>query len=263
MSNLNLENNQQLGKAFQDFINTKQQAYLLRSDDRDIIYNYFMGNLKNNPNLESEENFTLNLQVFDIGKARLLIEYLKNNFSNLHLVIISFYSINEASQNALLKALEDIPENIKIILIVNIQTKLLNTVLSRLYFLDNLYLLGEDYQDINLKDLTKEFLKTKQIERMNLKGIKEILEKKDEYAEENGNKERADREILENFLKELQTLIFQDLENNIKRDSLDGIKKQSEYLEDINQSLRYIKLNSSSGKTIFEFLSLKLPIIKI
>lgn len=256
---LKIKIEEQLANIYNIFLNTKPQVYLLRTNNREKVYNYFLEKTKANF-ADSQENFTLNLQVFDINKARELIKFLETDYLSLHLVIISLYSINEATQNALLKSLEDIPRNIKIILIVDTDTRLLTTILSRVYRLDNLILNNLELSLDNLKELAKQFLKTNKLSRMNLKEIKELLEKKDEYAKEIDVKDRADREILEKFFTEIQKLLLTKIEEDFNQNK-EETKIFFEYLDHIMEAIKYIKLSSSSGKTILEYLSLKLPVI--
>jgi hypothetical protein len=87
---------------------------------------------------------------------------------------------------------------------------------------------------------------------MKLKEMVELLAKKDEYALENEDKERSDREIVEEFLIFLHKNIFAFYKKNKDRNLLENLKE-------IEENIKYIKNNSSSGKIILEYLSLKLP----
>lgn len=259
MQNLNQELEQELSKTFQEFLNSKHQAFILRSSYREIVFAYFKENLESE--FKHKENFFLNLQVLDIHKVREIINYLKNNFSGEHFVVLSFYSINENAQNAFLKSLEEIIGQVKIILIVNGEINLLDTVLSRLYNLtfdnnlNNIFKKEEAF-----KNLAVDFLKNKKLKRLNTLEIKELLNKKDSYAEAQENKERMDREYFEKFLLEIHNILFTKLERLVQENKdLEEIQKYNEYLEDILESIKYIKLSSSSAKNILEYLALKLP----
>ena len=87
---------------------------------------------------------------------------------------------------------------------------------------------------------------------MKIKEIGELLSKKDEYALENEDKERSDREVVEKFLIALHKNIFNFYKKNQNKNLILNLKE-------IEENLKYIKNNSSSGKTILEYLSLRLP----
>lgn len=251
-------------KAFGEFNASHHHAFLLKTKNREKVFDFFESKIKEEN--DSGENLFLNLKVFDIEKARNILEYGKANFSSQHFIVISFYSINREAQNALLKFLEEAGENIKIILIIHEGASILPTIYSRLYklsiFSDMESESLESEDGISLKEIVKIFLKTKNIERMNLKEIKDILSRKDEYALENEDKERNDREILEKFLIKLHDEIFEkyiDIVN--KNKDINESKKYLEYIEDILDAVHYVKNNSSSGKVLLEYLSLKLPVL--
>lgn len=300
---------EKLEKIFEEFKNSNHHAFLLETKNRDLVFNFFLEKLDR---LDSfKENLFLNLKVFDIKKAREIIEYSKTNFSENHFILISFYSINREAQNALLKFLEEAETNLKIILIPHKGVNLLSTIISRLYRLEiiNEKVEDESAEEEFLRNTAEKFLSTKRINRMNLKEIKDILSRKDEYALENEDKERSDREILERFLLNIHDILFLRYENWIQEDEnikekhneneneKDIEKKENEAIETINEkgdsyhssnifeneeknkfnmfdyqnkefisdieivveSIKYAKNNSSSGKTILEYLALKLP----
>ncbi len=109
---------------------------------------------------------------------------------------------------------------------------------------------------------------------MKIKEISQILEKKNEYALEFEDKERADRESLEKFLICIHDFLAKDYENFILESVLEEKDlevenkfkmfnyQNKEFLDDISdviEAIKYSKNNSSSGKTLLEYLSLKLP----
>ncbi|MEN9338363.1 MAG: polymerase delta subunit [Candidatus Parcubacteria bacterium] len=247
----NLEN------IFKEINNTKHHAFLIHTENREEVFHFLEQKIKE----KSPNSFFLNLKVFDVKKARYILEEGKIKAEAERFILLSFFSIGREAQNALLKFLEETPENIKIILIAPIGGKILKTVLSRVYRIDSARgeERGKEYDEVY--DLAKLFLRSKKLDRMSLAGVQEILAKKDEYAEEEEGKERADREAVERFLLKLEEMIF----NIYKKDIIKKNKSRNltEDLEDLALCIKYIKNNSSSGKTILEYLSLKLPILAI
>ncbi len=251
--------NKDLGFVFKEFVSSSHHAFLLEIKNREKVFDYFESKIKEENN--SNENLFLNLKVFDIEKARSILDYGKTNFYSKHFVVISFYSINHEAQNTLLKFLEEAGENIKIVLIIHEGASILPTIYSRLYKLNVFETKLESGEDENfLRESAEIFLKTKNINRMNLKEVKDILSRKDEYALLNEDKERNDREVLEKFLIKIHDIVFEKYEEIISENIYES-RKYLEYLEDILDSVRYAKNNSSSGKVLLEYLSLKLPII--
>lgn len=247
-----------LGNIYQEFLRSQHHAFLIETNDRGQVFEYFRGQLLQTES--SEENFFLNLQIFDIEKARELATYTRVTFATPHYLVLSFFSINLEAANAILKFLEEAAPNLKILLIVDTSTKLLPTILSRVYRLGNLKVAKVDTE---LASAVAKFLETPKANRLNLTEIKNLLAKKDEFAEEKEGKDRADREIMDKFLSGLYETIFQRysefLAKNYEREKS---QKYLEFLDDITLALKYIKNNSSSPKTILEYLALKLPIIK-
>ena len=129
----------------------------------------------------------------------------------------------------------------------------MSTVQSRMYRLNSFFQKKDtNSEDNEIESLVKVFLKSKKLSRMKLKEMVELLAKKDEYALENEDKERSDREIVEKFLIFLHKNIFAFYKKNKDRNLLENQKE-------IEENIKYIKNNSSSGKIILEYLSLKLP----
>lgn len=273
METINEEFNLNLDRIFGELDSSFHHAFLLETKNREFIFNYFKNKLENISG-DNNESLFINLKVFDIEKARSVIDYGKTSFGSQHFVVISFYSITREAQNSLLKFLEEAGKNIKIILIVHFGANIINTVLSRLYRLDlnDKYFVDENGESEFLEVAAEKFLSSKSLMRMKLKEIVEILAKKDEYALEFEDKDRSDREILEKLLLNIYNKIYKSyasfLENykqNDKEtnDSLSMKEYQNkEYLsilEDVSECIRYTKNNSSSGKTILEYLALRLP----
>ena len=124
---------------------------------------------------------------------------------------------------------------------------------SRMYRLNSFFQKKDtNSEDNEIESLVKVFLKSKKLSRMKLKEMVELLAKKDEYPLENEDKERSDREIVEKFLIFLHKNIFAFYKKNKDRNLLENQKE-------IEENIKYIKNNSSSGKIILEYLSLKLP----
>jgi DNA polymerase III delta prime subunit len=188
----------------------------------------------------------------DVDKAREIIRMGNVLSDEIKFIVISFYIATIETQNALLKFLEEPAKNIKIILIVSASTSLIPTVESRLYKI------SQSIKDNNSADsLALKFLKTKKVERIKMQEIKDILDAEDQYAKEFDKKERKDRELADNFLLELEKEIYLKLKDVLESKENHNLKKQLlKNLNDLQDFKKYIKLTSSSPKTIFEYLSL-------
>lgn len=271
---LNSNFQEKLDRIFSEFKSSSANCFLLETKNREIVFSYFEEKLKEVEDFR--ESLFINLKVFDISKAREIIEYGNTGFSKKHFILISFYSITRESQNALLKFLEEAGENLKILFVVHEGLNLISTILSRLYKLEihEEKILSENAENEFLLRAAEKFLTTKKIQRMKIKEISQILEKKDEYALEFEDKERADRESLEKFLICIHDLLAKDYENFILESVLEEKDlevenkfkmfnyQNKEFLDDISdviEAIKYSKNNSSSGKTLLEYLSLKLP----
>lgn len=274
---LNSNFQEKLDRIFSEFRSSSANCFLLETKNREIVFSYFEEKLKEVEDFR--ESLFINLKVFDISKAREIIEYGNTGFSKKHFILISFYSITRESQNALLKFLEEAGENLKILFVVHEGINLISTILSRLYKLEihEEKILSENAENEFLLRAAEKFLTTKKIQRMKIKEISQILEKKDEYALEFEDKERADRESLEKFLICIHDLLAKDYENFIlesgsEEKDLKDLEAENkfkmfnyqnkEFLDDISdviEAVKYSKNNSSSGKTLLEYLSLKLP----
>lgn len=280
MKSLDLDNNlkEKLEIIFGEFDSSSSNVFLLETRNREIVFKYFEEKIRNKEG--ASESLFINLKVFDISKAREIISYGNTNFSKNHFILASFYSITRESQNALLKFLEESAENIKVLFVVHKGINLISTILSRVYRLEILEenILGEDAEREFFLRAVEKFLSTKSIQRMKLKEISEILDRKDEYALEFEDKERSDRESLERFLVALHDFLVQNHEdfllNSQDEDSLEDAEnvnnekfkmfnyQNKEFLsniQDVMEAIKYAKNNSSSGKTLLEYLSLKLP----
>lgn len=271
---LNSNFQEKLDRIFSEFKSSSANCFLLETKNREIVFSYFEEKLKEVEDFR--ESLFINLKVFDISKAREIIEYGNTGFSKKHFILISFYSITRESQNALLKFLEEAGENLKILFVVHEGLNLISTILSRLYKLEihEEKILSENAENEFLLRAAEKFLTTKKIQRMKIKEISQILEKKDEYALEFEDKERADRESLEKFLICIHDFLAKDYENFILESVLEEKDlevenkfkmfnyQNKEFLDDISdviEAIKYSKNNSSSGKTLLEYLSLKLP----
>ena len=251
-------NSKDLQDIYKEIGISNHHAYLVETDSREKVFSFLKDELQQIGN----QNLFLSLQVFDLEKAKEITDFGNLIFNELHFIVVSFYSINREAQNALLKFLEEAPHNLKIILISHSGAKILNTIYSRLYrlgyFENNTSTSSVNNQNVYSK-LAKDFLKTKKLSRMKISGIIELLEKKDEYAQNFEDKERADREVVEIFLLALYEEIFLLFKKEqIQNKNKDKLKELENNLEDIREFLKYVKNNSSSGKTILEYLSLKL-----
>lgn len=271
---LNSNFQEKLDRIFSEFKSSSANCFLLETKNREIVFSYFEEKLKEVEDFR--ESLFINLKVFDISKAREIIEYGNTGFSKKHFILISFYSITRESQNALLKFLEEAGENLKILFVVHEGLNLISTILSRLYKLEihEEKILSENAENEFLLRAAEKFLTTKKIQRMKIKEISQILEKKDEYALEFEDKERVDRESLEKFLICIHDFLAKDYENFILESVLEEKDlevenkfkmfnyQNKEFLDDISdviEAIKYSKNNSSSGKTLLEYLSLKLP----
>jgi DNA polymerase III delta prime subunit len=240
-----------------EIINYNHHAFLINTSNREVMFE----SLKEEIKKISSNSFFLNLKLLDIEKARQIIEDSKAKSEKMRFILLSFFSIGREAQNALLKFLEETPENTKIILISSPSTKILSTVKSRLYTID--------FKEVVINrdiELVQKFLKTKKLNRVNLKEIKDLLAKKDEYALEVEGKDRQDRESVEIFLNSLYQVLAQEFIINLKTNNKKDLEIRKEILsslDDLSTFLKYIKNNSSSSKTILEYLSLKLPEIAI
>lgn len=260
-----------LDDTYKEFLNSSHHAFLIESKNREIVFQYFKDKVENQ-NI-SKENLFINLKVFDVEKAKEIIEYAGTDFSDDHIILISFYSINFQAQNKLLKFLEEAPRNIKVVFVAHKGANIIPTILSRVCRLDikEETVVSKIGEQEYLERTAEKYLATKKINRMNLKEVKDILAKKDEYALENEDKERTDREVLEDFLIQIHDILYNKYkiflqENKKENESSSMFNYQNNeyvnYLYDIVEAVRYSKNNSSSGKTLLEYLSLRLPEIK-
>lgn len=245
--------NKDLNEIFKEITHSSHHAFLIETDSREKVFSFFQKELSEIKN-KSDKSLFLSLQVFDIAKTKEILNYVKITFSDSYFIVISFYSINREAQNSLLKFLEEAPNNLKIILISHGGAKIVNTVYSRVYQLE--YFENNEKFLNSYNDLAKKFLENDKISRIRLEEIVELLNRKDEYALNVEDKERSDRESIELFLLALYEELFLEFKKESKKEK---IKILEDALKEINIFLKYIKTNSSSGKTILEYLSLKLP----
>lgn len=174
--------------------------------------------------------------VLDIDTARNLKLWSNKSYGAPKTMILSFHTITVPAQNALLKVLEEPQESSRFILITSNVESLLPTVRSRI-----------SEQKVSVKypvnSAVKEFLKTTHNSRMKLDAVQDILEAKD-------NDDRKDREKLQAFLSSL-------FEVSIKE------KVDTVIIKEIAKCVTYASDPSSSGKSLLEYLSLRVPRIVI
>jgi len=246
-----MKNNSEL----EEILNSNHHAFLLHASNREQMFLEIKNKVEdifNENKIEKSQNFFLNLKVLDVDKAREIIRMGNIKYDNIKFIVISFYIATIETQNALLKFLEEPAKNIKIILIVSASTDLIPTVESRLYKINEIAKNKNSADSLALK-----FLKTKKIERIKMQEIKDILDAEDEYAKEFDKKERKDRELADNFLLELEKEIYLKLKDVLENKENHNLKKELlKNLNDLQDFKKYIKLASSSPKTIFEYLSL-------
>jgi len=109
----------ELENVFEEFIKSNHHAFLLESKDRENTFNYFKDKIKELEKNINKQSLFINLQIFDINKARELLKYINVYSEHNSFIILSFYSMNKEAQNALLKVLEEPRANTKILLISN------------------------------------------------------------------------------------------------------------------------------------------------
>lgn len=255
--------------SIKDILETVEEAnhqvFFLKAKNREEVFFTLKEKIKNK-SISTSENMFLYLMSLDIKTVRNILK--ENNVSVdkgvKRYILISFFSATNEAQNALLKFLEDTPDNIKVIILTAISTELLATVISRCFILDciekskNEHLLESDQ---NYDNAVKAFLNTEKKSRVNLPEIKELLVKKDKAYMEMEGKERIDREAIDFFLEKVFLALFKEFEVDLRDGNLDFIKisEKRKILEEVFESLKYLKKNSSSAKNLIEYLSLKIP----
>ena len=174
--------------------------------------------------------------VIDIDTARELKLWNNKSYGAPKTMILSFHTITIPAQNALLKILEEPQTDTRFILITSHIGGLLPTVRSRL---------SEEKVKVEttIDTSVKVFLKTSPSTRMKLSEVEELLELKD-------NEDRKDREKLQSFISNLLQVLIQE-------------KVDKEILKEVAQFNIYASDPSSSGKSLLEYLALRVPRIVI
>lgn len=176
-----------------------------------------------------------NQTVLDIETARQIISWAKSSYNDERVGVISFHTAGIPAQNALLKILEEPPQNTRFILVTSNKSNLMDTVLSRVQ-------LHEEKEESKIHTDAQLFLSTSPSLRMKLSCIVELLEKKDEG-------DRKDRESVREFILSLATVLSQN-----KKMSTD-----TNHIREILAMASYAADPSASGKALLEYLSLLLP----
>jgi hypothetical protein len=192
----------------------------------------YASSLFKNDTKESLSNLFLEKTVLDIESARSLSAWAITPHSGHKRAIISFHTITEQAQNALLKTLEEPPQNVSFILITSNKESLLPTLLSRL----EEHVIDENF--LEEKNIAT-FLATEPLDRMDLPYIKKLLTKEDEEG-------RKDREEGKKFF----LMLFEYMVRNT-------FDTHHQLL--VLSFASYAKDPSSSLKTLLEYTSLVLP----
>ena len=170
--------------------------------------------------------------VLDIDTARELKAWNIKSYGAPKIMILSFHTITVPAQNALLKVLEEPQEGSRFILITSHIDALLPTVRSRI----SEQKIKEIY---NAWHAVKVFLKTTPTARMKLSEVENILEARDE-------EDRKDREKLQVFVSNLLEVLIKERVDSV-------IQKE------VATFALYASDPSSSGKSLLEYLSLRVP----
>ncbi len=208
------------------------QVILIVDDARQDLAENFWSEIKN----EHSPNIFINKTVVDMDTGRNIISWANTPFNGNKTCIISFHTITLPTQNSLLKVLEEVKNGIGFILITSNEEALIPTVLSRLHKIKK-----QESRSKNQEDAQK-FFETKSTERMKLKSVVGLLNQEDEEG-------RKDREAVKSFISDL---IKFGRENNLESKKLIKLIEMENYAGD----------PSASGKTIVEFISLYLPVIR-
>lgn len=182
-----------------------------------------------------------NQTVLDIETARQIISWAKSSYNDERVAIVSFHTAGIPAQNALLKILEEPPQNTRFILVTSNKSHLIDTVLSRVQLHEE-----KEYSKIH-KD-TELFLNTAPAMRMKLPYILGLLEKKDE-------EDRKDREAVREFILSLATVLTE--KKKVNRDRSQSV--YNHHITEILNTASFAADPSASGKALIEYLSLLLP----
>ena len=217
---------------FSTIFRSQHHAILFPTRDR----NFFLENLRSYLNEEKIIHEVTEGNVLDIDTARALKSWSIKSYGAPKIMILSFHTITIPAQNALLKVLEEPTDGSRFILITSHVDALLPTVRSRLS--------EQRVTEENIINSTvKTFLKTPHISRMKLDVVQEILEAKD-------GDDRKDREKLQEFLSNLFEVMIKEKVDNV-------------ITKEVALCASYASDPSSSGKSLLEYLSLRVPRIAL
>lgn len=210
----------------------KHHAILIEHKDRGT---YGASIFKELQSLSLAHRF-FNQTVLDIETARIIVAWALTPYNDEKIALISFHTIGHEAQNVLLKVLEEPRDGVRFILITSNKANLLDTLLSRVLFIQD----KENKQNIALAET---FLATTSSLRMKLGEITTLLAKEDE-------EERKDRESIRNFILSLSTV-------------LKAHHVKPKYIQETLELASYAADPSASGKALIEYLTLLLPQIEV
>ena len=177
--------------------------------------------------------------VLDIDTARDIISWAKIPYDSEKVAVISFHSIGIEAQNAMLKILEEPPNQVRFVLCTGNTDILVPTFLSRVCQVESHGTVASE----KIKASAKLFLETQYGERMKLPYVVFLLKQKDE-------KGRKEKENVRLFILSLV-------------DQLPRTKENSSYIEELLTITSFSSDSSSSSKALLEYLSLLLPQMKV
>ncbi len=213
---------------FSTIFRTPHHAITFATFDRGMFLNEIIAYLK-----ESKHRYeSIEANVIDIDTARMLKSWSITSYGEPKIMVLSFHTITVPAQNALLKILEEPQEGSRFILITSNIDALLPTVRSRLQE-------QRIHEKHDIDKTVRLFLKTAQTSRIKLDEIEALLEARDE-------EDRKDREKLQAFISNLLEALVQE-------------KVDSKIQKEVAQFALYASDPASSGKTLLEYLALRVP----
>ena len=233
--NYNFEFDILIGMDFPTIFRTQHHAILFPVRDRVV----FLESLRDFLVGEKIIHEITEGNVIDIDTARLLKSWSIKSYGAPKIMILSFHTITIPAQNALLKVLEEPTEGSRFILITSHIDALLPTVRSRL----SVQKVKEEY---TIDPVVKMFLKTAHVDRMKLEEIENLLDAKD-------GDDRKDREKLQAFISNLFEVLVKDLPAGRAG------KVDNTITKEVAKCVSYASDPSSSGKSLLEYLSLRVP----
>lgn len=181
---------------------------------------------------------TLKIDNFKIDDAKMLISLSFEKSTNLNkkVFLISIKNITLEAQNALLKIFEEPIPNVHYFLILPDRNILLETLLSRLFIL-------EEKRGSNLEDKARSFVRMNKRQRIDF--IKEIVKESKKEIEDSSARSRSAE-----FLNALEIVLKKDF----------GIKKLNpEIFTQIFQTRKFLREPGASPKTLLESVALLIP----